>query len=161
MWQRRQTIYLLLTTIILLVMQVLPVFLLGALDANVADTATGVQGLSREMYSALIYDPNVKEYTVGSVSLLAVISVAAAIISFVTIFLYKNRKMQMRNCRNAQILLLLWYCVCAWVVYGEREAGFTVQFALYIPLVSNVLLQLAYKGIKHDDELVRSADRLR
>jgi len=113
------------------------------------------------MYCALIYNPNVSEYTVGTVTLLAVITVAAAIISFANIFFFKNRRHQMRNCRNAQILLLLWCGLCAWIVYSEYKAGFTPQFALCLPVVSIILLQLAYMGIKHDDDLVRSADRLR
>ena len=160
MWQRKQTIYLFLTAILLLVMQILPLAYIES-PASVSSDATGVQGLSSVMYCALIYNSNVSEYTVGTVTLLAVITVAAAIISFANIFFFKNRRHQMRNCRNAQILLLLWCGLCAWIVYSEYKAGFTPQFALCLPVVSIILLQLAYMGIKHDDDLVRSADRLR
>ena len=165
MWQRKQTIYLLLVTILLLTLQALPLMLFNA-TANVSANATGLQGMPRELYCAMIYDPvadaqDGSQYTVGTVTLLAVISVAAAIISFASIFIFKNRKRQMRNCRNAQFLLLLWCGLCAWIAYSENEAGITPQLGLCLPIVSIILLQLAYKGIKHDDDLVRSVDRLR
>ena len=165
MWQRKQTIYLLLVTILLLTLQVLPLMLFNT-TANISASATGLQGMPRELYCAMIYNPAVNtqdgsQYTVGTVTLLAVVSVAAAIISFASIFIFKNRKRQMRNCRNAQILLLLWCGLCAWIAYSENEAGIKPQFGLCLPIVSIILLQLAHKGIKHDDDLVRSVDRLR
>lgn len=160
MWQRRQTIYLLLVSICLLALQALPVMFFND-PTSTATNISGLQGMPREMYCALILDPNTPEYTIGSVTLLAVISVATAIISFVTIFMYKNRRQQMRNCRIGQLLLLLWGIVCAWIAIKENKDSVSAQFALCLPVVSLLLLQMAYKGIKHDEDLVRSADRLR
>ena len=99
MWQRKQTIYLLLVTILLLTLQVLPLMFFNT-TANISASATGLQGMPRELYCAMIYNPAVNtqdgsQYTVGTVTLLAVVSVAAAIISFASIFIFKNRKRQM------------------------------------------------------------------
>ena len=44
------------------------------------------------------------------------------------------------------------------------DEAFTFQpswFILALPCVMAVFFFLAYKGVKHDDELVRSADRIR
>ena len=40
-------------------------------------------------------------------------------------------------------------------------SSITPKFALILPIINIVLLILAYKGIKADDDLVKSADRLR
>ena len=160
MWQRKQTIYLLLITTLLVGMQVLPVLLLND-PVVVSATATGMQGMPREVYSAFIYNPNSGEYTFGWMTALAVISIAVAMLSFLTIFDYKNRRRQMRGCRLGQLLLLLWCVVCALVAFIEKQGGVTPQFGVCLPVVSIILYWLAYKGIKHDDDLVRSADRLR
>ena len=101
MWQRKQTIYLLLITTLLVGMQVLPVLLLND-PVVMSATATGMQGMPREVYSAFIYNPNSGEYTFGWMTALAVISIAVAMLSFLTIFDYKNRRRQMRGCRLGQ-----------------------------------------------------------
>ena len=124
MWQRKQTIYLLLITTLLVGMQVLPVLLLND-PVVMSATATGMQGMPREVYSAFIYNPNSGEYTFGWMTALAVISIAVAMLSFLTIFDYKNRRRQMRGCRLGQLLLLLWCVVCALVAFVEKQGGVT------------------------------------
>ena len=160
MWQRKQTIYLLLITTLLLCMQVLPVVLFKD-PIMMAPQVSGMQGMPRELYPAFIFDPNLEEYTYGWMTSLAVISVAVALLAFLTIFDYKNRRRQMRGCRLGQFLLLVWCVVCGMVAYVEKQWTVTPQFGICLPVVSIVLYWLAYKGIKHDDDLVRSADRLR
>lgn len=160
MWQRKQTIYLLLATSLLIALQALPVLLLKA-PVEISSDATGLQGMSREVYCALIYNPNTHNYTFGWMTSLAIISITVALISFVTIFDYKHRKRQMLSCRLCQLLLVVWCAICALVAYVEGTGGTTIQFGLCLPIVSIILFWLAHKGIKHDDDLVRSADRLR
>lgn len=160
MWQRKQTIYLLLITTLLVFVQILPVLHFND-PIVMSATATGMQGMPREVYPAFIYNPNTGEYVFGWMTSLAVISIAVALLAFLTIFDYKNRRRQMRGCRLGQLLLLLWCVVCGVVAYVEKQGGVTPQFGICLPIVSIVLYWLAYKGVKHDDELVRSADRLR
>lgn len=159
MWQRKQTIYLLLTAILLLTLQILPLAIYQ--DATTIAANSKVYGLPSELYCALIYNPNISEYVIGTVTLLALISIVVAIISFVNIFLFRNRKLQMRICRNAQLLLMLWGCLCTYIILSDGKSDIHLQFGICLPIVSLILLQLAYKGIKHDDDLVKSADRLR
>ncbi|GAB4209697.1 MAG: hypothetical protein Fur0023_22030 [Bacteroidia bacterium] len=76
------------------------------------------------------------------------------------IFLYKNRKLQMILCHYLTamnlILLLLMY-------YGAKQIeGIPVyQLPFVIPILNIILSQLARHYIKKDDDLVKSADRIR
>ncbi len=147
-------------TTLLITLQVLPVALFYDPISTSAGTS-GLQGMPREMYSIMVYNPNISEYTIGIVTIMAIASVTAVMIAFFAIFDYKNRRRQMLLCRVGQLLLLIWGVVYALMVYTETTSSVRVQFGLCLPIVSLILFQLAYKGIKHDDDLVRSADRLR
>lgn len=109
-------------------------------------------------------------YTVESV-LLAVLSLAA-------IFMYKNRLLQIKLCNAALALILLLIATMAALVgvacvgspdFPKEAAdgtvfsctyGFSFPSVLY-PLFMLIFIFLAIRGIKKDEKLVRSADRLR
>lgn len=79
----------------------------------------------------------------------------------INIFQYKNRRKQMAFCTLGIFLLLVWIgCFCYDHYYLHGGAARYPLYAL-LPIVSIVLFWMARKGIKHDDDLVRSADRLR
>jgi len=96
--------------------------------------------------------------------LIGLISVVAGFISFLAIFLFKKRGLQIRFTRIAlvlKVLLLLglvglfYYfrnVLDAWVGYGP---------AVLMPLLGIVLDLLAINGIHKDDQLVKSLDRIR
>ncbi len=163
MWQRKQTIYLLLIAICLLALQGLPVMHINDPVAVAAmPEAQGLQGMPREVYCAWIYNPNNQTSEFGWWSVLAVLSVVAAVLAIITIFGYSNLKKQMKYCRAGQMLMVLWLAVAAVLIYVSRSAaGVTVQFGLCLPVISIILYQLAYKGVKNDYDLIRSADRIR
>ena len=100
-----------------------------------------------------------------SVAALFGIMLLASTVGLFAVFMFKNRKMQMRLCSTSILLCLLWYAalVEVWMRFVGDEA-FTFEpswFILALPCVMAVFFFLAYKGVKHDDELVRSADRIR
>ena len=83
------------------------------------------------------------------------------------IFQFNNRKFQMKVVRLAQLSHLL---VVGMVVFyldqmetlaGPGANGRSVSFWVAVPAVALVCTFLAFRAIKADDELVRSADRLR
>ena len=87
-----------------------------------------------------------------------------ALIAIVTIFLYKNRKMQIRLCYGMLIALVLFYIF--YLIFSRQNLSFTelfkhVQYTFVFPFISIILIYLAIRGIKKDDKLVRSLDRLR
>ncbi|HET8752735.1 MAG TPA: DUF4293 domain-containing protein [Salinimicrobium sp.] len=88
---------------------------------------------------------------------------ASAVLSLVSIVLFKNRKLQFVLGR---INILLNFILLGLFVYwsltvpGEREIS-EKGIGMLIPVFSIVLLVLANKAIKKDEDLVKSVDRLR
>ncbi|MBQ9236832.1 MAG: DUF4293 domain-containing protein [Prevotella sp.] len=120
MWQRKQTIYLALVTILMVV--------------------------------ASVYAISVILQILGGV---------IAGLGCANIFQYKTRKRQMFFCTLGILMLLAWvglFCYDHFYVHGGA-----VRYPLYaiLPIVSIILFWMAKKGIKHDEDLVRSLDRLR
>lgn len=73
-----------------------------------------------------------------------------------------NRKLQMRLCSWLVALVVVWYAAAAAVIYtikGSDTPHF--QLPMLLPLIAALLILLARHAIKADDNLVRSADRLR
>lgn len=90
----------------------------------------------------------------------------AAVISLVTIFLYRNRKLQMKLCLWAVAFEVIWYAYLALLFTGAihipGESGQTrFCFAACLPLVAIILTVMARKGVADDEKLVRAADRIR
>lgn len=90
--------------------------------------------------------------------------VVTAALSLLTIFQYRQRARQMRLCTVSIVLCVLWYAYyifSALVSLHTGGATFHVRFAACLPLVAIILLALAHRGIKADDRLVKSMDRIR
>ncbi|MBQ0073251.1 MAG: DUF4293 domain-containing protein [Prevotella sp.] len=78
-----------------------------------------------------------------------------------TIMKYENRKKQMRQCRIGIVMCLVligMFALDQWYSGADFES---VPFYLCLEVVSIILYEMAYRGVKHDDDLVRSADRIR
>jgi len=88
-----------------------------------------------------------------------IFTVATGIAALIAIFLYKNRKLQMRISLAAMLVslltLLLYYNQTRH--FAEGQYDLTALVALAIP----VFFILAVKGIYNDQKLVKSLDRLR
>lgn len=93
--------------------------------------------------------------------LLAISVVATGLLSLVAIFLYKDRKLQLRLSLLALLLsginVVLFYVQTQKFVPGEGNFDLTAVIALIVP----VLIILAVRGIYRDQKLVKSLDRLR
>jgi hypothetical protein len=101
-------------------------------------------------------------------SVLPFLNACLAVVIGVTIFLYKNRSLQMRNTTIAIGLCFLLFGDFAVTHYlniiGFQKAGdlsMSYKPATIFPLLILVFLWLAHRFIKKDDDLVKSADRLR
>jgi hypothetical protein len=86
-----------------------------------------------------------------------------ALLSVVTIFLYKKRILQIRICVFNGILLIGFYGFFAFLVYMMKQNGLSagVKIPLSFPLISLILDYLAIRNIGADETLVRSMERLR
>lgn len=148
MIQRIQTVYLLLVTGLLIAAMCLPM-------ATIIDLAGATQAF--KPLGLILGD--VYQSTWG----LFCILLLAAIIDFATIFLYKNRMLQLRMCIFSTCLLIGFYLAFAafyFVLKGDISL-FQISWALSLPLVAIILNYLAIRGIGADEAKVQSLNRLR
>lgn len=99
--------------------------------------------------------------------LLTILVSATTLFSLVILFLYKNRSLQMKL---TWLNIILNLGINAYMYYittlaGNKLAIGLVETQLYIglllPILSIFFLILAFNGVKSDDNLVKSTDRLR
>ncbi len=81
-------------------------------------------------------------------------------VSFFNIFLFKNRKLQLILNKIHLLIHLLILVVFFYCFYIKKINYSDFQWIL-TPILSGIFLLLANKGIKSDEDLIRSIDRLR
>jgi drug/metabolite transporter (DMT)-like permease len=88
--------------------------------------------------------------------------ILSAILSFVALFMFKKRQLQVVLGRLNIILLFI---VIGFLFYFWYENFGTDPKALgigiFLPIVSVVLISLANRGVMQDEMMIRAADRLR
>lgn len=95
----------------------------------------------------------------------AIIIALSGLISFITIFGFKNRKRQAKGCVLSGMFMLLFYPVALiyWWYGKETLAATSTSWGpvLVFPLMAFILNIMAVRSINGDERLVRSADRIR
>ncbi|MDC0176637.1 DUF4293 domain-containing protein [Polaribacter sp.] len=89
--------------------------------------------------------------------------IVSALLAFVAIFIFKNRKLQFVIGRLTILINLILLGVLIYVsltLPGEAAVS-EKGIGMFIPILAILLLVLANKAIKKDEDLVKSADRLR
>lgn len=154
MIQRIQSLYLLLTTLLAVL------FLSGeivALNEGINEFSLRFSGINKSVgASDLVF--------VEKLIPLSVLMMAVPLVSLIIIFLYKNRKLQMKF---TLLLILLIIIQISVVAYYSRYISITYNatlelgIKLVIPVLMILFSILAYRGIRKDEDLVKSYDRLR
>lgn len=149
MIQRIQTVYLLIVVALLITSMCLP---LGSFIDSAGTT--------------YIFTPlsiNVGDASFSSYGFFCIL-LLSAIIALTTIFLYKNRMLQIRFSIFNTILLIGFYLALVafyFILQSKLEATFRVHWALCLPLICIILNYLAMRAIGKDEVLVKATDRLR
>jgi uncharacterized membrane protein len=95
---------------------------------------------------------------------LATLLIFIPILNLAGIFFYKNRILQMRIC-IFNILLMLGSMGLIWFYshQADKTIGVDIYFSFpaVLPLVGAILTYLAFMGIRKDEILIKSADRIR
>ncbi|MBN8681923.1 MAG: DUF4293 domain-containing protein [Chitinophagales bacterium] len=92
--------------------------------------------------------------------------VLSGLVALAAIFIFKNRPLQARLAGGAQIATLLLLVLLGVSIYQAidkmPESGtYSFQIGIAFPVLSLILLWMASRGIRADEKLVRSSDRLR
>ncbi|RME15132.1 MAG: DUF4293 family protein [Bacteroidetes bacterium] len=90
----------------------------------------------------------------------SVLNLVISVDALTILFLYKNRKLQMTLCHYLTGMNLI---LISLMYYGAKQInGIPVyQLPFIIPIINIILSQLARYYIKKDDDLIKSADRIR
>jgi hypothetical protein len=119
------------------------------------------------MYSVETSDPTeagLQHYNSGSNMIYLVLTLISGLLSVVAIFLFRNRNLQVRLCNlNMLVICVFTGTVFYFADHSKSVAGSIVHYQAgsYFPLIQLVLTFLAMRAIRKDEQLVRSADRLR
>ncbi len=95
---------------------------------------------------------------------LAVIIALIIIVAISAVFFFRKRKLQMKLTVLLIILelvfagALVYYAIS---VMNGFQAEITLNYKMFLPVIMIILSVLAYRGIRKDEDLVRSYDRLR
>lgn len=163
MIQRVQSFYLLLTVLLSVLLFFLPISS-KIIPANASTNTTEIS-YKVKLTGVEKYEGG-KLVSMDSKPALLIINLATGLLSLIIIFLFKNRKLQMKLCR-----LCVLFCGCFLVLgfyfsdsMGRVEGPDIKPMYLsgsYFPILQIVLLVMALRAIRKDDDLVQSADRIR
>lgn len=142
MIQRSQSLYLLLVVLLSVLLLFLPVYEYGAADGLTA----------------------LKSFRLGDNVLLSILNGAVALLSAGAIFLFKNRPLQIRISGLSMLITTILIGLLFFLADNMSttlEQRLTYRYGAYLPILQLIFSFLAQRAIRKDEELVRSADRLR
>ena len=142
MIQRIQTLWLSLTAIVSLLTLKFSFY-----SGNIADTSVTPAGKKFIELTGVYFFP------------ILILTVAITVISLIVIFLYANRKLQLR----LVILTFLISLLNLYLYYAETKKFIegNVVLTAVLSFIIPVFLILAARGIYADEKLIKNADRLR
>ena len=155
MLQRIQTVWLFFASAVLFCL-----FLFPYLHILSAD------GIAKEIKITGVYE-NISGLAVQTEPflLITIVTVIIALIPFLIIFYYKNRKRQIIMCYLAILAVIAHYY---WLVQTAKPIISDVQLQLgnfgigaILPTIAIIFILMAIRGMRNDEKLIRSADRLR
>ena len=154
MIQRIQSLFLLAATVFSIIFIFHPLsdlIIAGEIEAEFLASGLKTVGESPEML-----------YNTFPIIILAVVT---TVLTIFTIFIYKNRTLQMRICVY-NILLTVGLVVAIIIYYYLIRNNFKLSshafsYSVLLPFVNVILLFQAFRGIRRDDLLLKSYNRLR
>lgn len=150
MWQRKQTLYLLIAVIVCTVCLCLPIGILEqegmGLDTTLSNFCL-TDGQGERSFAPLP---------------LAVLLLLSLPVALVAIKSYKNRQLQAKLCLTGCAIMILWNCYhYAYLYLAGLEGDYHLGWPVALPLLAIVMFLLARRGVLADEALVRAADRIR
>ena len=152
MIQRIQTLFLLGAVIFMALMLFLPLAeILAETGVHYTAMSTGL----RQDNGELVY----------STLPVLILILATGLLLLLNIFLFRNRKLQIRFCVYSIILefgligLLYYFWV---VIFRQIEVdSYFIKVSVVFPAAAIILTYLAFRGIRRDEILIRSVDKIR
>ena len=119
----------------------------------------------------IYYNYGIKRYVAENTNIIfytfpvTILTCVIGVISFINIFFYSNRNLQMRICLyNILLLIGLMVLIYFYFVVIRKKLNIsehTFKISIVFPIISVILTLLSLKGIRRDEALVKSYERLR
>ena len=106
-----------------------------------------------------VYTLNDKMFMAQDDTKMFVLTIVGTIFSLLGFFMFKNRKFQMKLIRLT-VLIQMIIGVRIFMLFNKFEVVLN-NFFLFLMAFTLIALIMAYRGVKKDDDLVRSVDRIR
>jgi glucan phosphoethanolaminetransferase (alkaline phosphatase superfamily) len=140
-------------------------FLLGVLIIAIAQFFIPFQTFTNESGNfPICLMPGCSAEIIGNNIYIALIfNCIIIILSLIIVFLYKNRVLQHKLANLLAVFnmfLIGLFFILSYTKDGQMEA-ISYQFGAFLPIISAIFSYLAAHFIKKDEQLVRSADRIR
>ena len=149
MIQRIQSVYLLVVTILMVICMCSPI---GSIITNANE-------ISELGNLCITFPDDTKDYSPWA---LFVILLVVAALSFVTIFLFKKRMLQIRLTIFSSVVLIGYsMALVAYLFMLAEDTTFSASWTICLPFAALILNWLAIRGIGADEALVKAYDRLR
>ncbi len=155
MIQRIQSIFLFMVSILMGLTVFLPIW-------GKADDTNKIEMNAIEMIQTSAGETVMEQTTVY----LAIIAGLTAILALWNIFNFKNRRFQMKITLFCTLLIAIFIGVSTFLTYQAEnifspQIGGTFGFGYFLPVAAILFNWLSLRFIKKDEDMVRSADRLR
>lgn len=150
MIQRIQSVYLLIITLLLAFSSFLTV---GYFSAD--------NGLTKAIFKPLAITSGENVFSTWALLILLVVG---SLLAFLTIFLFKNRPLQIRLSIFNALLMVGYYGALVFFIFKTKSAlsaDFYADWKICLPLIAFILNYLAIRAIGKDEVLVKSYDRIR
>jgi uncharacterized membrane protein len=111
-------------------------------------------------YQGAILATNVKpEVDAQSTIWLTIVAALAGAVAFINIFFFNNRKLQLRMCLFGIILSIALVALCFAEMTKFTNGSLALSCVIYFAIIAFYILAL--NGIRKDEKLIKSMDRLR
>lgn len=145
MIQRKQTIFLLLSMLVIALSFFFPIL--------------GVEGAVGQ--EDLLFNLSAMGGTMSGNIGLFITMLVAFLLNGAAIFAYKERHKQMKMILGGVALMVIWYVLIAITIHWTDVRLYHWHISAILPLLVIILNLMAYKGVKHDENLIKSMDRIR
>ncbi|MFI3267256.1 MAG: DUF4293 domain-containing protein [Rikenellaceae bacterium] len=153
MIQRIQSLFFLIVTVLMTLTLCLNLAEIALPSETVALKPFGLKSIAADGVESLI----------ASTPQMGVLTLICAVLSFFTIFLYRKRMVQVRLCFALIIMLLGTQGFFVYYIMKMHTdlSQISYSFTDVLPLVSAILIYLAFRGVIRDEMLIRSLNRIR
>lgn len=117
-------------------------------------------GLLFSMFFANMAYFNTETIKYTNIPTLLIMLIVTCVLSFITIFLYRHRILQIRVCILNSLIMLGFQGWILWMFF-TKEATAAFSITAVFPIIAAIITFTAMRYIARDEAMVRSTSRLR